>query len=94
MKNMETGVWSVNGNVTAKKTIKLHGLLSGEDFEFTMKPGTKPDTPLRGIVIKTKPGFAPMARRGTQAGRTIGRSTIGPTWQSWPIGRYRHLSGA
>ena len=54
MKNMETGVWSVNGTVMAKKTIKLHGLLSGEDFDLTMEPGTKPDTPLRGIVIKDK----------------------------------------
>jgi len=31
MKKMETGVWSVNGTVTLEKTIKLHGLLSGED---------------------------------------------------------------
>jgi tetratricopeptide (TPR) repeat protein len=54
MKNMETGVWSVNGTVTAKKTIKLHGLLSGEDFDLAMEPGMKPDTPLRGIVIKDK----------------------------------------
>jgi tetratricopeptide (TPR) repeat protein len=54
MKNMETGVWSVNGTVTAKKTIKLRGLLSGEDFDLTMEPGMKPDTPLRGIVIKDK----------------------------------------
>ncbi len=28
MKNMETGVWSVNGTVTAKKPIKLQGLLT------------------------------------------------------------------
>ena len=54
MKNMETGVWSVNGTVTAKKTIKLHGLLSGEDFDLTMEPGVKPDVPMRGIVIKDK----------------------------------------
>ena len=54
MKKMETGVWSVNGTVTSKKTIKLHGLLSGEDFDLTMEPGVKPDTPMRGIVIKDK----------------------------------------
>ncbi len=54
MKNMETGVWSVKGTVTAKKTIKLHGLLSGEDFDLTMEPGMKPDVPMRGIVIKDK----------------------------------------
>jgi tetratricopeptide (TPR) repeat protein len=54
MKNMETGVWSVNGTVTAKKTIKLHGLLSGEDFDLTMEPSAKPGVPMRGIVIKDK----------------------------------------
>ncbi len=54
MKNMETDVWSVNGTVTFKKTIKLHGFLAGEDFDLTMEPGMKPDTPLRGIVIKDK----------------------------------------
>jgi tetratricopeptide (TPR) repeat protein len=54
MKNMSTGVWSVNGTVTSKKTIKLHGLLSGEDFDLTMEPGVKPGVPMRGIVIKDK----------------------------------------
>ena len=54
MKNMETGVWSVNGTVTAKKIIKLHGLLSGEDFDLTMEPGVKPGVPMREIVIKDK----------------------------------------
>ncbi len=54
MKNMETGVWSVDGTVSVKKTIKLHGLLSGEDFDLTMVPGVKPGVPMRGIVIKDK----------------------------------------
>jgi hypothetical protein len=54
MKNMSTGVWSVNGTVTLNKTIKLHGLLSGEDFDLTMEPGVKPGVPMRGIVIKDK----------------------------------------
>jgi hypothetical protein len=54
MKNMSTGVWTVNGTVAAKKVIKLHGLLSGSDFDLTMEPGLKPDTPMRGIVIKDK----------------------------------------
>ena len=54
MKNMETGVWSVNGTVTAKKPIKLQGLLSGEDFDLTMEPGVNPNTPMREIVIKNK----------------------------------------
>ncbi|HSS18316.1 MAG TPA: hypothetical protein VLQ29_15295, partial [Candidatus Dormibacteraeota bacterium] len=54
MKNMRTGVWSVNGTVTSKKTIKLHGLLSGEDFDLTMEPGSKPNTPMREIVIQAK----------------------------------------
>jgi tetratricopeptide (TPR) repeat protein len=54
MKNMSSGVWSVNGTVTFKKTINLHGLLSGEDFDLTMEPGVKPGVPMRGIVIKDK----------------------------------------
>jgi tetratricopeptide (TPR) repeat protein len=54
MENMNTGVWSVNGIVTFKKVIKLHGLLSGEDFDLTMAPGTKPGLPMRGIVIENK----------------------------------------
>jgi tetratricopeptide (TPR) repeat protein len=54
MKSMSTGVWSVNGTVTFKKTIKLHGLLPGEDFDLTMEPGVKPGVPMRGIVIKDK----------------------------------------
>jgi len=54
MKKMSTGVWSVNGTAAFKKTIKLRGLLSGEDFDLTMEPGVKPDTPMRGIVIKDK----------------------------------------
>src|SRR5215467_3796590 len=54
MKNMETGVWSVDGTVSVKKIIKLHGLLSGEDFDLSMEPGVKPGVPLRGIVIRDK----------------------------------------
>src|SRR5438552_3892550 len=54
MEKMRTGVWSVNGTVTVKKTIKLRGLLSGEDFDLTMEPGVKPNTPMREIVIKDK----------------------------------------
>jgi tetratricopeptide (TPR) repeat protein len=54
MKNMETGVWSVDGTVTVKKIIKLRGLLSGEDFDLSMEPGVKAGVPLRGIVIKDK----------------------------------------
>jgi hypothetical protein len=52
--NMSTGVWSVNGRVTFKRTVKLHGLLSGEDFDLTMESGVKPGVPMRGIVIKDK----------------------------------------
>jgi hypothetical protein len=54
MKNMSTGVWLVKGTVTFKKTIKLRGLFSGEDFDLTMEPGVKPGVPMRGIVIKDK----------------------------------------
>lgn len=54
LKNMETGVWSVKGTVTAQKAIKLQGLLAGEDFDLAMEPGVKPNTPMREIVIKDK----------------------------------------
>lgn len=54
LKNMESGVWSVNGIVQAKKTIKLQGLLAGEDFDLSMEPGVNPNTPMREIVIKDK----------------------------------------
>ncbi len=54
MKNMSTGVWSVNGTVTATKTIKLHGLLSGEDFDLSMEAGANPNIPMREVVIKDK----------------------------------------
>jgi len=54
MKKMSTGVWSVNGTVSSQKTIKVRGLLSGDDFDLTMEPGVKPNTPLRGIIIKDK----------------------------------------
>ena len=46
MKKMETGVWSVKGTVTAKKPIKLQGLLAGEDFDLSMEPGVNPNTPM------------------------------------------------
>jgi tetratricopeptide (TPR) repeat protein len=54
MKKMSTDVWSVKGTVTSKNIIKLHGLLAGEDFDLTMEPGVKPNTPMREIVIKDK----------------------------------------
>jgi len=54
LKNMKTGVWSVKGTVQAKKTIKLQGLLAGEDFDLSMEPGVNPNTPMREIVIKDK----------------------------------------
>ena len=53
MEKMSTGVWSVNGTVAVEKTIKLHGRLSGEDFDLTMER-VKPNAPMRGIVIKDK----------------------------------------
>ena len=36
-----------------EKTIKLHGRLSGEDFDLTMER-VKPNAPMRGIMIKDK----------------------------------------
>jgi hypothetical protein len=52
--NMSTGVWSVNGRVTFKRTVQLRGLLSGEDFDLTMESGVKSGVPMRGIVIGNK----------------------------------------
>jgi hypothetical protein len=52
MKKMTAGVWDVTGTATFKKTIKIHGLLEGEDFDLTMEPGVKPDVPMRQISIK------------------------------------------
>ena len=54
MKNMETGVWSVTGTVKTNKSIKLQGLLSGEDFDLTTEPGVRPNTPMREIIINDK----------------------------------------
>lgn len=54
MKKMSTGTWAVEGTATYKKTIKLHGLLAGKDFDLTMEPGTKSGVPMRGIVIGDK----------------------------------------
>ncbi len=54
MKKMSTGTWEVKGTATFKKTIKLHGLLAGKDFDLTMDPGVKPGVPMRGIVIGNK----------------------------------------
>jgi tetratricopeptide (TPR) repeat protein len=54
MKNMESGVWSVNGTVQAGKTIKVKGLLDGEDFDLTTEPGIRLNTPMREIIIKDK----------------------------------------
>lgn len=54
MKNMESGVWSVNGTVKSSKTIKIQGLFAGADFDLSSEPGTRPNTPIREINIKDK----------------------------------------
>jgi hypothetical protein len=36
MKKMQEGVWEVNGTATCDKTVRIHGLVSGEDFDLTM----------------------------------------------------------
>src|SRR5262249_21632992 len=36
------------------KTIKVQGLLDGEDFDLTTEPGIRPNTPVREIIIKDK----------------------------------------
>jgi hypothetical protein len=35
----------------AEKTVKIHGLISGNDFDLSIDPGVKPNTPMRGIII-------------------------------------------
>jgi hypothetical protein len=57
MKNMETGVWSVNGTVTAKKPIKLHGLLAGEDFDLAMEPSIIGPSGMPRLAVGANPGF-------------------------------------
>ena len=53
MKKMSEGVWEVKGTAAFTKTIKLHGLLSGRDFDLTMDP--EPGRAVRRlIVIKDK----------------------------------------
>mgnify|MGYP001794156112 CR=1 FL=1 len=52
MKKMSEGTWEVKGAATFKKTIKLHGLLAGDDFDLLME-GTE-TAPMRLIVIKDK----------------------------------------
>src|SRR5262245_56367845 len=54
IKNMETGVWSVNGTVQTNRAIKVQGRLSGEDFDLTTEPGVRPNTPMRQINIKDR----------------------------------------
>ena len=64
MKKMDAGVWEVKGTATFSKSIKLHGLLSGEDFDLTMEP--EDGSPVRRlIVIKNK------AWASTDAGKTF-----------------------
>src|SRR5207247_10515699 len=46
MEKMSTGVWTVDGTVAVKKTIKLHGHHSGQDFDLTMEPGANAKTPM------------------------------------------------
>lgn len=53
MKKMNEGVWEVKGTASFTKTIKIHGLLSGKDFDLTMEP--EPGSAIRRlIVIKDK----------------------------------------
>jgi hypothetical protein len=64
MKKMDEGVWEVNGTATFTKTIKLHGLLSGRDFDITMEPENGAAI-RRLIVIKDK------AWASSDAGKTF-----------------------
>ena len=35
MKKMKEDVWEVNGTAAREKTIRIHGQVSGEDFDLT-----------------------------------------------------------
>ena len=35
MKKMKEGIWDVNGTAAREKTIRIHGLISGENFDLT-----------------------------------------------------------
>jgi tetratricopeptide (TPR) repeat protein len=50
-----TPLWGVDiARAPRSERRTRHGLLSGEDFDLAMEPGTKPGVPMRGIVIKDK----------------------------------------
>jgi len=53
MKKMNEGVWEVKGTASVTKTIKVHGILSGKDFDLTMEPEDG-SAIRRLIVIKDK----------------------------------------
>jgi hypothetical protein len=52
MKKMEEGVWEVNGTATRQETGRIHGLLSGEDFDLTME--SENGSVMRQIAIGDK----------------------------------------
>ena len=52
MKKMEEGVWEVNGTATREKPVRIHGVLSGEDFDLTMQSEDR--SVMRQIAIKDK----------------------------------------
>src|SRR6266498_4156054 len=54
MRLLHSGSHKRNRLDPARKTIKLQGLLAGEDFDLTTEPGVNPNTPMREIVIKNK----------------------------------------
>jgi hypothetical protein len=53
MKKMNEGVWEVNGTASYSMSIKLHGLISGNDFDITMEPENG-DVVRRLIVVKDR----------------------------------------
>jgi hypothetical protein len=53
MKKMNEGVWEVKGTASFTKSVKIHGLLSGKDFDLTMEPEAG-SAIRRLIVIKDK----------------------------------------
>ena len=52
LKLMETGTWEVDATISRAFKFRVHGLLSGEDFDLTVEPADR--NAIRQIAIKDK----------------------------------------
>jgi hypothetical protein len=52
LKQMETGTWEVDATISRAFKFRVHGLLSGEDFDLTVEPADR--NAIRQIAIKDK----------------------------------------